>query len=125
MERSHETYRLENIDQAHRVGAALFIPFAIERYHRECRRLYEVLDRRLAEVPFLAGEYSIADMASWPWVRIHGGAGVEIDGLDHLQRWIEQVGERPAVQKGKDVPLPIEMEERAADVKQAAAKILV
>lgn len=101
------------------------IPFAIERYHRECRRLYEVLDQRLAEVPFLAGEYSIADMASWPWVRIHGWAGVEIDGLDHLQRWLEQVGERPAVQKGKDVPLPIEMDKRADDVKQAAAKILV
>ena len=101
------------------------IPFAIERYHRECRRLYEVLDRRLAEVPFLAGEYSIADMATWPWLRIHGWAGVEIDGLDHLQRWIEQVGERPAVQKGKDVPLPIEMEKRGDDVKQAAAKMLV
>jgi len=101
------------------------IPFAIERYHRECRRLYEVLDQRLAEVPFLAGEYSIADMATWPWVRIHGWAGVEIDGLDHLQRWLEQVGERPAVQKGKDVPLPIEMDKRADDVKQAAAKMLV
>ncbi|MCH8133184.1 MAG: glutathione S-transferase [Deltaproteobacteria bacterium] len=101
------------------------IPFAIERYQRECRRLYEVLDRRLAEVPFLAGEYSIADMATWPWLRIHGWAGVEIDGLDHLQRWIEQVGERPAVQKGKDVPLPIEMEKRGDDVKQAAAKMLV
>ena len=101
------------------------IPFAIERYQRECRRLYEVLDRRLAEVPFLAGEYSIADMATWPWLRIHSWAGVEIDGLDHLQRWIEQVGERPAVQKGKDVPLPIEMEKRGDDVKQAAAKMLV
>ena len=101
------------------------IPFAIERYQRECRRLYEVLDRRLAEVPFLAGEYSIADMATWPWLRIHGWAGVEIDGLDHLKRWIEQVGERPAVQKGKDVPLPIEMEKRGDDVKQAAAKMLV
>lgn len=101
------------------------IPFAIERYQRECRRLYEVLDRRLAEVPFLAGEYSIADMATWPWLRIHGWAGVEIDGLDHLQRWIEQVGERPAVQKGKDVPLPIELEKRGDDVKQAAAKMLV
>ena len=101
------------------------IPFAIERYQRECRRLYEVLDRRLAEVPFLAGEYSIADMATWPWLRIHGWAGVEIDGLDHLKRWIEQVGERPAVQKGKDVPLPIELEKRGDDVKQAAAKMLV
>ena len=101
------------------------IPFAIERYHRECRRLYEVLDRRLAQVPFLAGEYSIADMASWPWVRIHGWAGVEIDGLDHLQRWLEQVGERPAVQKGKDVPLPIELEKSGDDVRLAAAKMLV
>ena len=101
------------------------IPFATERYQKETHRLYEVLDRSLAEHEYLAGDYSIADVATWPWVRIHGWAGVEIDGLDHLQRWIEQIGERPAVQKGKDVPLPIEMDKRGDDVKQAAAKMLV
>jgi glutathione S-transferase len=62
------------------------IPFAIERYQNETRRLYEVLDRRLARTEYLAGEYSIADVATWPWVRIHAWAGVETEGLEHLQR---------------------------------------
>ena len=82
------------------------IPFAIERYQRETRRLYEVLDRRLAEAPFLAGEYGIADMATWPWVASHEWAGVPLDGLEHLRRWFTAVGERPAVRRGMDVPEP-------------------
>ena len=64
------------------------IPFAIERYQKETRRLYEVLDRRLGDAPYLAGDYSIADVATWPWVTLHGWAGVELDGLEHLQRWV-------------------------------------
>jgi len=80
------------------------IPYAIERYQREVRRLYEVLDSRLAEAEHLAGEYSIADMATWPWVVSHDWAGVPIDGLEHLQRWLAAVGERPAVKRGMDVP---------------------
>ncbi len=82
------------------------IPYAIERYQRETRRLYEVLDRRLAEAPFLAGEYGIADMATWPWVASHEWAGVPLDGLEHLRRWFTAVGERPAVRRGMDVPEP-------------------
>ncbi len=104
------------------------IPFAIERYQRETRRLYEVLDRRLAEAPYLAGEYGIADIATWPWVTLHGWAGVALDGLEHLQAWVNRVGERPAVQRGRAVPaMPGngKLEDRADEVKESARKILV
>ncbi len=80
------------------------IPFAIERYQRETRRLYEVLDRRLGDVEFLAGEYSIADMATWPWVRSHNWSGVSLDGLEHLTRWRDAIYARPAVQRALKVP---------------------
>ncbi|MBF7729473.1 glutathione S-transferase family protein [Pseudomonas sp. N040] len=80
------------------------LPGPIARYQHETRRLYEVLDTRLGEVEYLAGDYSIADIASYPWVRIHAWAGVEVDGLEHLQRWLRLVGERPAVQRGLLVP---------------------
>jgi GST-like protein len=80
------------------------IPAAIERYQRESRRLFEVMERRLGEAPFLAGDYSIADIATWPWVRIHDWSGVSVEGLPNLQRWLKAVGERPAVQRGAAVP---------------------
>ncbi|MET1077320.1 MAG: glutathione S-transferase N-terminal domain-containing protein [Pseudomonas sp.] len=76
----------------------------IDRYQHETRRLYEVLERRLGEVEYLAGDYSIADIASFPWVRIHEWAGVPIDGLTHLQRWLSALESRPAVQRGLQVP---------------------
>jgi GSH-dependent disulfide-bond oxidoreductase len=82
------------------------IPYAIERYQRESRRLFEVYDRRLAEHEFLAGEYSIADMATWPWIISHDWSGVSVDGLEHLQRWMRAIGERPGVRRGMDVPKP-------------------
>jgi glutathione S-transferase len=104
------------------------IPFAIERYQNETRRLYEVLDRRLGEAEFLAGDYSIADIATWPWVRIHGWSGVEVEGLPHLQRWMEAVSSRPAVERGIAVPTPVisdaSDEERAEALKEAGRKIL-
>jgi len=80
------------------------IEYAIRRYQNETHRLYQVLDRRLAEREFLAGDYSIADIATWPWVRIHAWAGIEVDDLPHLRAWIERVGARPAVQRGVEVP---------------------
>jgi glutathione S-transferase len=102
------------------------IPFAIERYHKETRRLYEVLDRRLAQAEFLAGDYSIADIAAWPWVLIHGWSGVEVEGLPHLQRWLETIGARPAVQRGRAVPAVPDAEARSAEEMEAEArKILV
>ncbi len=81
------------------------IPFAIERYQKETRRLYEVLEGALAKGPYLAGAYSIADIATYPWVRGHEWAGVSIDGLPNLQRWLQELGERPAVQRGMEVPV--------------------
>ena len=80
------------------------LPGAIERYQNETRRLYEVLDGRLAQVEYLAGDYSIADIATYPWLRMHDWAGVSVDGLDHLQRWMVALAARPAVQRGLEIP---------------------
>src|SRR5512138_3345144 len=73
---------------------------AIDRYQNECRRLFEVLNNRLAGNEWLAGDYSIADIANWSWVRTYKGSGVSIDGLDHLQRWMSAMSERPACRRG-------------------------
>jgi len=80
------------------------IPFAIARYQNETRRLYEVLERRLQEAEYLAGDYSIADIATYPWVKIHDWAGVNVDGLPGVQRWLDAIHARPAVQRGLAVP---------------------
>ena len=73
---------------------------AIDRYQGECRRLFEVLDTRLADNEYLAGDYSIADIANWAWVRTYRWSGVEVDGLTNLQRWLGAIRARPAVQAG-------------------------
>ncbi len=91
---------------------------AIDRYQREVRRLFEVLDTRLAGNEYLAGDYSIADIANWSWVHSYEWSGVGIDGLDHLARWIETVGSRDAVKRGRDIPTP---RDKAAE-EAAAAK---
>jgi glutathione S-transferase len=101
------------------------IPYAIERYQRECRRLFEVLDQQLAAQPFLAGDYSIADIANYGWVCTYPWSGIEIDGLDHLKRWLDEIGERPAVQRGRAVPNPAELVRDASTVVDSARKILV
>ena len=80
------------------------IPFAIDRYQNETKRLYTILDGQLKDHEYLAGEYSIADIATWPWVRIHAWAGVETDDLPHLTRWIEGLAVRPACERGVAVP---------------------
>ncbi len=77
---------------------------AIDRYQGECRRLFRVLDRHLEHHEFLAGDYSIADIANWAWVRTHRWSGVETEGLPHLQRWLRQIRSRPAVQRGIERP---------------------
>jgi GST-like protein len=80
------------------------IPYAIERYTNESRRLFNVLDKRLAEVPYLAGDYSIADIATYSWVVAALKAQPEqLDSRPHLKRWIEALAARPAVQKGMAV----------------------
>ncbi len=80
------------------------IAAAIDRYQGECRRLFRVLDSHLEEHEFLAGDYSIADIANWAWVRTHRWSGVDIDDLPQLRRWLEQIRARPAVQKGINMP---------------------
>ena len=81
------------------------IPYAIERYRNEARRVFEVLEQRLSEAEYLAGsEYSIADIAHWSWVHRHAFTGVSMDGLPQLGRWLERIALRPAVQRGRAVP---------------------
>ncbi len=80
------------------------LPAVIARYQNETMRLFGVMDRRLAEEEFLAGNYSIADIACWPWVMQHDWAGLDISGLTHLSRWLAAIGARPAVRRGAAVP---------------------
>ena len=94
----------------------------IDRYQHETRRLYEVLDTRLGEVDYLAGDYSIADIATYPWVRVHEWAGVSVDGLANLQRWMNALNERPAVQRGLLVP---RREEDGDKLVKAAQSMLI
>ena len=94
---------------------------AIDRYQHESRRLLEVLDGRLADNEYLAGDYSIADIANWCWARTYEWSGVDVTGLDNLKRWIDLVGARPAVAKGSNIP-PRSDDAKALD---AAKSILV
>jgi GST-like protein len=80
------------------------IPYAIARYTEEVKRLYTILDKQLQGRDYLCDEYSIADVATWPWVRIHFWADVSIDDLPNLQRWRDRIRERPAVARGIEVP---------------------
>jgi GSH-dependent disulfide-bond oxidoreductase len=89
---------------------------AIDRYQREVTRLFGVLDRQLASHEYIAGEYSIADMALWPWVSGYDWSGVSVAGFTNLQRWLALVGARPAVQAGRDVPI---RRDREAEIEQA------
>ena len=97
------------------------VPQARTRYKNETRRLYEVMDRRLGEVEYLAGEYSIADIATWSWVHTHRWSRIPVDGLDNLQRWIEAIRARPAVQRGILLPPPA----GSADVQKARGASIV
>ena len=77
----------------------------IDRYQNESRRLFEVLDGQLAHSEWLADDYSLADIANFAWVRIHGWSGVSVEGLDHLQRWMAAIAARPAVERGVKIPI--------------------
>jgi GST-like protein len=80
------------------------IPYAMERYAKEVQRLHRVLEKRLAEAPFLAGEeYSIADIATFPWLRFPERRGVNLDDFPHVKRWHDAIAARPAVQRGVEV----------------------
>ncbi len=93
------------------------IEYAQNRYRNEARRLYSVLDRRLGESEFLAGDaYTIADIAAWPWTRFPERQHVERADYPHFIRWFDQIAERPAVQKGVTV-----LEDRRRDYRQDKA----
>jgi GST-like protein len=80
------------------------IPYAIERYEKETLRLYGVLDKQLTEREYLCGDYSIADIATYPWVAIYEFQGLTLDSHPNLKRWVETMQQRPAVQRGMAVP---------------------
>lgn len=80
---------------------------AIDRYQNESKRLLAVLDGQLADHEYLAGDYSIADIANWCWARTHRWSGVEIEDLPHLRRWIEALAARPACDRGVKVPIDL------------------
>ena len=91
------------LGQAHhfRLYAPEKIAYAIDRYTNEARRLYGVMDRRLGEAAFLAGDdYSIADIACFPWTRSHANQGVSLDDYPNVRRWYQAIDARPAVQAG-------------------------
>ncbi len=80
------------------------IPYAIDRYTNETKRIYGVMDKRLGEAPYLAGDYSIADMACYPWVARHEWQTIDLADFPNLKRWFDTLGARPAVSKGMAVP---------------------
>jgi glutathione S-transferase/GST-like protein len=105
------------------------IPQAIDRYQGESKRLFRVLDGHLKDHEYLAGDYSIADIANWAWVRTHRWSGVEVDDLPHLKRWIDQIRARPAVLKGIEMPpstinLRVDDEDKARQFSEEARKMV-
>lgn len=83
------------------------VPYGIKRYTDETHRLYRVLDKRLGEAPFMAGEdYSIADIATYPWVARYEWHDIELEEIPNVKRWFDEISARPAVQKGVNVPPP-------------------
>ena len=91
------------------------IEYAINRYQKETFRLYQVLDDQLKENEYLADDFSIADIATWPWVRRHRWAGVEIEKLFNLRRWMENLENRPSFQKGIEVPYKLDRSSISAE----------
>ena len=96
------------------------IPAAIERYQNEVNRLFGVLNNRLENHEYLAGDYSIADIANWCWVHTHNWSGVELSPFKHLKRWTDQIGQRPAVIKGINIPAKVSKE----TIKKAGQKLI-
>ena len=84
------------------------IPTAIDRYQNECRRLFKVLDKQLSKQNWIAGDYSIADIANWCWVRTYKWSGVNVEGLDNLMSWSQRMYEQPGMLKGIEVPFKVE-----------------
>ncbi len=113
------------LGQAHhfRQYAPEKIPYAVERYTNEAARLYRVIDRRLAETTFIAGdEYTIADMAIFPWLRSHENQGQTLDDYPSLKRWYEGMEARPAIRRALDVGK--ELRRSLTDIDQETRKML-
>ena len=94
------------LGQAHhfRIYAPEKLEYAVNRYTNEAKRLYGVLDRRLGEAPYLAGDaYTIADIATFPWLRSHENQGVDLNDVPNVKRWFDEIAARPAVQRGVQV----------------------
>jgi glutathione S-transferase/GST-like protein len=100
------------------------IQAAIDRYQREVTRLFGVLDKQLATHEYIAGEYSIADIALWPWVSGYEWSGVSVEEFPHLQRWLALVGSRPAVQAGRDIPIKRDRAREIEEAKKSGPKML-
>ena len=102
------------------------IPYAIERYQREVRRLFGVLDRQLSAHEFIAGEeYSIADIAHWAWIHVYKWSGVEIDGLPGVARWMDTIALRPAVKRGRAVPSARDTADKEPTTIESGRRMLV
>ncbi len=97
------------------------IQYAIDRYTNETSRLYGVMDKRLGEAPYLAGDYSIADIATFPWIRSYEKQGQDLEPFPHLQRWFETIAARPEVQKGLEL---LAAEVRQGPMSDAAKAVL-
>lgn len=100
------------------------IAYGVRRYTDETHRLYGVMDRRLADRDYLAGDYSIADMAAWPWI-LPALQGQSIEEFPHLKAWHERVGARPAVQRGRAAGEELRRNLAAAGADAAAARKLL
>ena len=106
------------------------MPYVIDRYVSETKRLYRVLDRRLATEEYLAGEYSIADIATWPWVYCAEWTGIDLQETPNLSRWFEALSSRPAIKQGLDVPERLDLneimknEDKTKDVENKWSKLL-
>src|SRR5690606_4107992 len=104
------------------------LPAAIERYQNESRRLFEVLDTQLKDNEYLAGDFSIADIANWCWVRTYDWSGVSVEGLDNLQRWLKVIRSRAAVDRGIKIPVDtskLTQDKKAADEFAKNARAIV
>ena len=109
------------LGQAHhfRAYAPETIPYAVDRYTNEAARLYKVLDIRLGESDYLAGEYTIADMAVFPWLRSYERQGQDLNDFPHVKRWFEAINDRPAVQRGLQVLSDKQRKNTGFDKKQS------
>ncbi len=100
------------------------LPYAQDRYRNEVARLYKVLDGQLADHAFAAGVYSLADMAIWPWVQNWKGQEQSLDDKRNLARWLDEVGNRPAVQRGKAVAEEMRNRQQTPEEKALADKMM-